>query len=328
MIGSFRLFLAAMVVASHTRGSNFFWVDPGLVAVALFFVISGYLMPATFEMNYAGRGFLDQTRRYLLNRFWRVFPIYWLVVLMCLVVLPRVDAWKDQYVFTLRAIVHNLTLIGLNQDWFWRDDTRYVGAAWTLDIEVQFYLVVPLLVWMARNRASLFRVLLVFFGAIGTLLWLTPTGVQAIDRSLIGWFPFFAAGLVLYLWKPRLLPSSTSSFDKLLGDLSYPLFLVHTLVIQTGLPDAVAGSGSSYWLLLVCNLVVSLPVSYALHSATANWVNRLRSHNRSKPAEPCSVPELAIKPHDDDVSQTSSNRSSAAGRATTDNASLTPERRS
>src|SRR5262249_3763340 len=40
-------------------------------AVVTFFMISSYLMPASFEANYADRNFIRQSFKYLINRFLR-----------------------------------------------------------------------------------------------------------------------------------------------------------------------------------------------------------------------------------------------------------------
>src|SRR5215471_1808291 len=84
MFGTYRYVLAALVVLSHSTpmiGGVFHGY--GLYAVMCFYVLSGYLMTTVLHTQY---GF---TRvgllRYATNRALRLFPPYWLVLLLCLV---------------------------------------------------------------------------------------------------------------------------------------------------------------------------------------------------------------------------------------------------
>ena len=78
-MGTWRLVLAWLVVANHTPGlkeisTN---LEIGKVAVATFFFISGFLMPLTFDTHYRRYGTLAGSRKFYVNRFLRIYPIYW-----------------------------------------------------------------------------------------------------------------------------------------------------------------------------------------------------------------------------------------------------------
>lgn len=105
--------------------------DLGKFAVGVFFLISGFLIPATL----AGPG--ATLRRYAIHRFFRLYPAYWLSLLVFIAV---------EWVFGRSASIDwsnvavNLTML---QKFFWVPDV--VGVYWTLQIELIFYGVCALL---------------------------------------------------------------------------------------------------------------------------------------------------------------------------------------
>lgn len=261
MLGTIRFLLALGVVASHTRGYQFdLYPDSGIVAVCAFFVLSGYLMPATLEKNYNG-----QATPYLINRGLRIFPMYWVALGVALVVLQLLPAWRDAYDFGLQSVLQNFILLGLNQ---WPNDTLYIGPAWTLDIELQYYLMVPLLMAL---RPNLRLILMVVIAGVGVYLLIHPTGLRAVDRSFLPWSVYFFSGMLLYMKKPKArFFVSGSRLDKELGELAYPLFIFHPIVIQA------SGLKLSFWPLMLCNMLLSVGVAYVAHALLSPTVARLR----------------------------------------------------
>jgi len=73
MFGTYRTLLALMVVALHLGG-----LSMGGYAVFGFYVLSGYLMTLIMQNNYgySALGFY----KYALNRFLRIYPIYWVSI--------------------------------------------------------------------------------------------------------------------------------------------------------------------------------------------------------------------------------------------------------
>ena len=154
-LGAFRLVLAWFVIASHTTGYyESFTTDVGTVAVTTFFFISGFLIPLTFEANYSKYDQTSAAKKFYLNRFIRIYPIYWSTLLFFAVqafafpLLKRnkidISAGSEQPFITW---VQNILLIGLNQSVLWGNYIRFNNPAWTLDIELQYYLLVPFLLF-------------------------------------------------------------------------------------------------------------------------------------------------------------------------------------
>jgi len=88
MLGIFRYILALMVTLSHLWTGLAGW--SGVGAVFGFYVISGYLMTSVLNQSY---GFTPQgLGRYALNRFLRIFPTYWFVLLFAVIVVATIPS--------------------------------------------------------------------------------------------------------------------------------------------------------------------------------------------------------------------------------------------
>jgi peptidoglycan/LPS O-acetylase OafA/YrhL len=258
-MGSWRLFLAWCVVAVHTPGfQDRFQIDIGIVAVAAFFFISGFLMPLVYETRYQTARFHIGCMKFFLNRFLRIFPIYWI---SCLVVIGTTMVSVSLHSQEGRVLppefseaityIQNFLLIGLNQASLWGGYFRFNNPAWTLDVELQYYLLVPF-ICLAVNRfpkrsgTGLVIALLVSVG-----LLIHPTEIVDIDRSLLAWAVFFVLGFAYYrseslqnrfnlrsmllaqsLLFGVVLFSSTRSMDTILLVVGFVLVSAYLLVLQ------------------------------------------------------------------------------------------------
>lgn len=148
-LGAFRLFLAITVFSSHMtwKAMYVFRHVSGIHAVVMFFITSGFLIGLAIERNYLGR-----TGEFILNRFLRIYPTFWLVLgLTALTILMHggttlkgadiaavsLSGWGPLEVLRALPIV-----------------TGYPGSiwgpmavAWSLQVELSFYIVVALLYW-------------------------------------------------------------------------------------------------------------------------------------------------------------------------------------
>jgi peptidoglycan/LPS O-acetylase OafA/YrhL len=203
-MGLWRLALAWLVIASHTAGYwDVFSFDFGIVAVASFFFVSGYLMPLAFDANYGGASLRNRVGRFYVNRAIRIFPIYWVSLLAIL-------AGKLLIEFGLLAgnpvrppgsvtatYFQNFLLLGLNQSTLWGGYYRFNNPAWTLDVEIQYYLLAPLLViGLARWRSATFALML-SLAAISVYRTAWPHPLVDIQLSLLGFAWYFFAGFAL-----------------------------------------------------------------------------------------------------------------------------------
>jgi peptidoglycan/LPS O-acetylase OafA/YrhL len=148
-VGIVRLFLALLVVVNHI------WAPAdnklGYQAVVSFYIASGYLMTKVLHEVYGTD--VAGTLRFLLNRALRIFPAYWFflgLTVALLTVLPPEFSWAGMVVLPTRSIdwIANITLIDLT----WAEGIL-VPPAWSLGIEVLFYILIPLV--LARSRRAI-----------------------------------------------------------------------------------------------------------------------------------------------------------------------------
>jgi peptidoglycan/LPS O-acetylase OafA/YrhL len=149
-------------------------LDLGKLGVVLFFAISGYIVPFSFGGTRPRLGFV-------LSRFFRLYPAYWLSIAAAALVLPLLGAPA----FPARQLAANATML---QRLFGQPDV--LGVYWTLLIEVSFYALCFALFCAGRLRSP--RVLALVFG-----LALSLAVAGALLRSEGG--PAAPVGLPLYL---------------------------------------------------------------------------------------------------------------------------------
>lgn len=143
-MGIYRFLLALNVVIFHLLGVPAI----GPYAVFSFFVLSGFLMTLVMKGSYGYS--ISGFSKYVLNRFLRLFPIYWLLLFITLlsIIIIGDDNSRSfhQAMFLPKTISEwfgNLSLI------FWSEKPievipRIAPATWALTIELFFYLIIGL----------------------------------------------------------------------------------------------------------------------------------------------------------------------------------------
>jgi len=122
-------------------------VRSGYLGVDLFFLLSGFLLALPW-IAHANAGLPPpSTAAFYVRRARRILPAYYvqlaLVFLVALPLLLGVGYWrKDLYVYLWNGVAHALFLQGTSP--LTSGSMRVNGALWTLPIEVQFYLLLPL----------------------------------------------------------------------------------------------------------------------------------------------------------------------------------------
>ncbi len=183
--------------------------------VAIFFVISGFVLYLPSARALASGGPLPSWREYATRRAARIVPGFWVALTVWLLVFSVAGASG---------------LVGRPQD-LWRYygfvqtyQTRTVlagyGVSWSLCVELAFYLTLPLLTIAVARLVALARtwsgpgarpasIQLVAFAVLAvasldlrlafspSLLGAVPTGSEVIATSLPGLFDWFAVGLSL-----------------------------------------------------------------------------------------------------------------------------------
>ena len=354
-MGLLRLLLAVSVVLVHTCGCYGFHPLGAAEAVQAFYMISGFYMSMILTEKYRGPG---SYRLFLTNRFLRIYPVYWITAVL------SIFAWMACYVLTGHAGplaarvsvglpgcaalgVSNALIFGQDAILFTGLDAHggmyftpngwlsnppvseflLVPQAWSLSVELLFYLSAPLLVRRSPRNiitvllASLalrrfiyhglgwthdpwtyrfFPLELAFFLA-GSLAykmyawirtrtlsprWILPglaifflicllyqfVPAWEVGGIVIKQWTFYACAWVAIPW--LFMVSKNSRIDRYLGELSYPLYIVHFLAVWF-LPPILLRigitQGAPLWI-----IAASLALSVGLIHFVSNPLERVR----------------------------------------------------
>jgi peptidoglycan/LPS O-acetylase OafA/YrhL len=207
-VESLRALAALAVVSGHIYGSAHAFgpvvtssyarrvVYGGGFGVFLFFVLTGYLLFWPFvKEGFGHAGGRVDLRAYARNRALRILPLYYAVVVVMMVAQEHGGTpgkWLAFLIFSEN---------------FSRSTLRQVdGVLWSLVIELQFYLLLPLLaaLLLRLSRRSLRRaaLLLAIVGAAGLAFRLAVVNFSSapdprLQYSLPSTFMFFTAGMLL-----------------------------------------------------------------------------------------------------------------------------------
>ncbi len=164
------------------------------LAVAVFFALSGFLLWRPHAVAARGLGPTPSPRRYLVHRAARILPVYWVVVILVLALLPGAGGGVGLW-------LANLTLV---QVFVPLSLTQGLTQMWSLSVEVAFYLLLPLFGWLlvrlSGPRARWRVPVLLGVAALSTAWTFLPIatldGVN-IENWLPGYLSWFAAGMVV-----------------------------------------------------------------------------------------------------------------------------------
>lgn len=177
------------------HGDPVFWTTQVLsIGVQLFFVLSGYVLALPFARQYIESGRSVSWKQYLLRRLTRLEPPY--IISLVLLFLFKIWAGRSSVVAlgphlaASLAYLHNL---------IYSQPSEVNFVAWSLEIEIQFYLLAPFLCFVFfRNRSVWQRRAILTFCCVGcgaiAGVWGSSPRVQL---SLLGQLPYFLAGLLL-----------------------------------------------------------------------------------------------------------------------------------
>ena len=153
-----------LVLFLHNFGfMNYFFF--GWLGVDLFFVLSGFLITEILLQTVGRPGYL---KNFYSRRVLRIFPLFYLALVICLLILPRIGALH------LEAGYYTG-----NQFWFWTYLQNWLFIfkepygdklllhTWSLAVEEQFYLVWPLLILLFRTPRRLLVVMLFLLVLVG-----------------------------------------------------------------------------------------------------------------------------------------------------------------
>jgi len=186
--------------------------DFGNRGVPLFFVLSGFILSLPFARSYRSGTPRPSLRRYFLRRVTRLEPPYLLNLALVAIGAAILDhqTWRT-------LLPHLFASAGYLHYALFRTPSTINSVAWSLEVEVQFYLLAPLLATVFALRGTFAR------RAVLIAVMATSATLQLVfDLSkftLAGDLQYFLAGLLLadlYLTGPNdrtLLPLRKFSWD-------------------------------------------------------------------------------------------------------------------
>lgn len=195
--GLFRIVLALLVMINHTMPVKF-----GALAVYLFFMLSGYWCYRMWFSEY--RATRSPYLVFIASRAWRLLPVY--LVAMVLLTLFAIMTHEASLLPADASALHrlhfyfsNFAILGLTR---LPDTERVLYPAWSLDIEMQFYLIVPLIIVALHSaRAKLWAA-----GILGMALVFSAVLLVFYegDAALSGYLPMYLTFFLIGVFTARL----------------------------------------------------------------------------------------------------------------------------
>lgn len=266
----------------------------GYYGVHMFFVISGVVIPLSMIV---GRYTYDSWFRFIKKRFIRIEPPYLASVLIATAYLiirnyipgtANIDLTPD--ITTL--LLHVGYMIPFFDDYSWVNNVY-----WSLAVEFQYYILLCLLFPLFLKKNVLLRIPIYF------LFWTAAYLIPAM-RYLPIWLPMFLIGISYVLWRYdyikqsefiivliisvamtylhidlnaaifgagtlaiiHWLPNLRNKASKFLGDISYSLYLLHT-IIGSAFINYLSHSFKLGWqkvLIITAGYIISIIAAYTL----------------------------------------------------------------
>lgn len=264
LFGLYRYLLAVLVLIGHL------WPElsakAGTYAVFSFYILSGYLMTYVIRDVY---GLHKQgIKRFLVNRFLRIYPNYYLVMFLTLVILsvsPPSGSFMDPAVKIPSDFLHwlvNIIIFGLAPGIaeFHMSGERLVSVAWSLHVELCFY------VLMAGFLVRSNQVVHIWFAVgLASTIYMVAANFSWQDRyyTLVASSLPFSIGALLYIYRRKL-----SFLDKKILAVGVPfMYFTHAILANALYGRGPEAMGIGFYISL-CLAAISIAV---LSSFRVEW---------------------------------------------------------
>ena len=172
-LNGLRFIAAFVVIVHHLEQIKLFFGLPSLffkwhfikivgeLGVTLFFTLSGFLITYLLlaEKERFGTVFVKE---FYIRRVLRIWPLYYLIIILGLFILPHIDFFKIpvytegvQYRFGIKAFFYFILFPNVVSNLY--AYMPFIAQTWSIGIEEQFYLIWP---WIVKKSENYLRVLL------------------------------------------------------------------------------------------------------------------------------------------------------------------------
>ncbi|HET6991210.1 MAG TPA: acyltransferase, partial [Bacteroidia bacterium] len=138
-----------------------FFYNAGGLGVYFFFVLSGFLITYLLLSEKKKEGKIN-VRNFYLRRIFRIWPVYYLLVILAFFVFPHIHILHLDYFdkffpehFGVKLLLYLFLLPNLALAMF--HSVPHAGQAWSIGVEEQFYIVWP---WVVRKTKNVLRTII------------------------------------------------------------------------------------------------------------------------------------------------------------------------
>jgi len=182
-------------VAGHENDTTIFFASRGFIGVYIFFIISGFILALPFAKHRFAGGKKVNVGQYFLRRVTRLEPTYvlWISVFFIIFVVHGHNSFSEYLPHYFASITYTHGLI--YHKW-----SPFNPPTWTLEIEIQFYILAPLLAWLffsitnkvKRRVVNIIAILLLMIVQQYCKFYTNP-----YNLTILGHLHYFLAGFML-----------------------------------------------------------------------------------------------------------------------------------
>jgi len=170
-------------------------IQSGFLGVDVFFVVSGFLMAVLYDH--------EDKKGFFLRRARRLLPAYYIVVVATLFASVAFNTLNEivQVASQSKFAATFLSNVGFwsQNSYFSKDEFNPLLHLWSLGVEIQFYLLVPVIAWFfSKSRYFLYIFLICSFVLCCAVLTISPK-TSFFMMPLRVWEFLFGYGVALYL---------------------------------------------------------------------------------------------------------------------------------
>ncbi len=250
----------------------------GWIGVQMFFVLSGYLISANLLRDRdKNKSILPYIKNFYWRRFLRLFPIYYLYVILFIIIGFILGTTGIQKLI-IPLLTYTINIYALIPG---HTDMSGIGHFWSLAVEEQFYLFWPFLIFfISPKHFKKFLILLILIGPIIKLLlfsWILnmngdiKQAGEAVNILGLGQIDAFAMGgaIAFFSWKnikrPQLYFYLMLIVTAILGSLNLLSLIINNdtkniinIIHTFGFPHLMLANYQYIWGYSLLNLVFAL----------------------------------------------------------------------